>query len=89
MELLLPEGPWRVETPEAQSFDLLPGEPRATLRWTVAPDRWSLQDRPFRFDLIEPEGLRLSLAVIYPNSLPGGNAMVEVRRILSGEVKLA
>lgn len=89
VELLLPAGRWRIETPEAQSFDLLPGEPRATLRWTVAPDRWSQQDRPFRFDLIGAEGLNLSFAVTYPNSLAGGNAMVELWRILSGEVKRA
>ncbi|MCE1204272.1 MAG: hypothetical protein LWW79_06645 [Holophagaceae bacterium] len=84
VELLLPAGRWKVETEEGQAFDILPNEPRATLQWTVAPDRWSQQDRPFRFDLVGESGLRLSFAVVYPSSLPGGNVMVDVWRVLSG-----
>jgi hypothetical protein len=85
VELLLPAGRWKVETEEGQTFDLLPNEPRATLRWTVAPDRWSQQDRPFRFDLVGESGLRLSFAVLYPNTLPGQSFMVDVFRVLSGK----
>ena len=85
VELLLPVGKWKVETEESQAFDLLPHEPRATLRWTVAPDRWSQQDRPFRFDLVGENGLRLSFSVIYPNTLPGQSFMVDVFRVLSGK----
>ena len=84
VELLLPAGTWKVETEEGQTFDLIPNEPRASLRWTVAPDRWSQQNRPFRFDLVGETGLRLSFSVVYPNTLPGGNVMVEVWRVLSG-----
>lgn len=84
VELLLPAGRWTVEPQEGQACDLLPNEPRATLRWKVAPDRWAQQNRPFRFDLVGASGLRLSFSVIYPNSLPGGNAMVDVWRVLSG-----
>jgi hypothetical protein len=83
VELLLPSGAWKVETAEGQAFDLIANEPRATLRWTVTPDRWSQQDRPFRFDLVGGSGLRLSFAVVYPPSLPGGNVMVDVWRVLS------
>jgi hypothetical protein len=83
VELLLPAGSWQVETAEGQSFDLIANEPRATLRWTVTPDRWSQQDRPFRFDLVGGSGLGLSFAVVYPHSLPGGNAVVDVWRVLS------
>jgi len=68
--LQLPAGRWKVETDEGQSFELVPNEPRATLLWTVAPDRWSQQDRPFRFDLVGEGNLRLSFAVVYPNTLP-------------------
>jgi len=84
VELLLPAGRWQVESAESQSFDLLPNEPRATLRWTVAPDRWSQQDRPCRFDLVGETGLRLSFSVVYPNSLPGGFLWVDVWRVLAG-----
>lgn len=70
VELRLPAGRWKVETTEGQSFDVSPDEPRTTLRWTVAPDRWSQQDRPFRFDLVGEKDLRLSFAVVYPNTLP-------------------
>ncbi len=83
VELLLPAGTWTVETEEGQIFDLIPNAPRATLRWTVAPDRWSQQDRPFRFDLVGAGGLRLSFSVVYPNTLPGGNVMVDVWRVLT------
>jgi hypothetical protein len=85
VELMLPAGRWKVETEEGQTFDLLPNEPRATLRWTVAPDRWSQQDRPFRFDLVGEAGLRLSFSVLYPNTLPGQSFMVDVFRVLSGK----
>lgn len=34
-------GRWRVETQEGQELETLPAEPGATLRWTVAPDRWA------------------------------------------------
>jgi hypothetical protein len=84
VELLLPMGHWQVETSEGQSFTLVPNEPRATLRWTVAPDRWSQQNRPFHFDLVGESGLRLSFSVVYPNSLPGQNLVLEVFRVLSG-----
>jgi hypothetical protein len=80
-ELRLPLGQWRVETEEGQTFDLLPGEPRATLRWKVAPDRWVQQDRPFRFDLVGENGLRLSLSVRYPHTLPkAAEAVLQVFR---------
>jgi len=85
VELLLPAGQWRVETQEGQELEVLPAEPRATLRWTVAPDRWAQQDRPFRFDLIGESGLRLSLAVRYPNTVPGQSLVLEVFRALSGK----
>ena len=39
-ELKLPLGHWRAETEEGQALDILPGGPRATLRWKVTPDRW-------------------------------------------------
>jgi hypothetical protein len=84
-ELRLPVGIWRVETTEGQSLEVLPGEPRATLRWKVAPDRWSQQDRPFLFDLVGEGGLRLAFSVRYPNSLPGGEFTLNVFRILSGK----
>jgi len=83
VELLLPAGNWKVETEEGQTFDMIPNEPRATLRWKVAPDRWSQQDRPLRFDLVGAGGLRLSFSVVYPNTLPGGNVMVDVWRVLT------
>ena len=86
VELLLPVGHWQVETHEGQTFHLLPNEPRATLRWTVAPDRWSQQDRPFRFDLVGEGGLRLPLAVVYPNTLP--KAAEVVLMILRGSVPI-
>ena len=84
VELLLPAGRWTVATEEGQAFDLLPNEPRATLRWTVAPDRWSQQDRPFRFDLVGEGGLRLSLSVVYPNTLP--KAAEVVLQVLRGSI---
>ena len=83
VELLLPVGHWRVETEEGQTVEVIPGEPRATLRWTVDPDRWSQQDRPFRFTLVGEGGLSLSFSVHYPNSLPAQSLMLEVFRILS------
>jgi hypothetical protein len=85
VELLLPVGRWRVETAEGQDLEILPAEPRATLRWTVAPDRWAQQDRPFRFDLVGESGLRLSLAVRYPNTVPGQSLVLDVFRVLSGK----
>ncbi len=84
-QLKLPLGSWRAETAEGQDLEVLPGEPRATLRWKVAPDRWSQQDRPFLFDLVGKDGMRLSLSVRYPSSLPGGEFTVNVFRILSGK----
>jgi hypothetical protein len=84
VELLLPVGRWTVETKEGQAFDLLPNEPRATLRWTVAPDRWSQQDRPFRFDLVGEAGLRLSFSVSYPNTLPGQGLVYLLFRSITG-----
>ena len=83
-ELQLPLGVWRVETREAQDVEIIPDKPRATLRWKVAPDRWSQQDRPFTFDLVGEGGLRLSLVVRYPNSLPGQNLVLNVFRSLTG-----
>ncbi len=83
-ELQLPLGVWRVETREAQDAEIVPDRPRATLRWKVAPDRWSQQDRPFMFDLVGEGGLRLSLTVRYPNSLPGQNLVLNVFRALAG-----
>ena len=85
VEFLLPAGRWQMECREDQPWDLVPHEPRATLRWTVAPDRWSQQDRPFRFDLVSETGLRLSYSVVYPNTLPGQNLVLNVVRILSGK----
>ncbi|WP_243303359.1 hypothetical protein [Geothrix oryzisoli] len=85
VELLLPVGHWRAETAEGQDLEILPGEPRATLRWTVAPDRWAQQDRPFRFDLVGESGLRLSLAVRYPNTVPGQSLVLDVFRAVSGK----
>lgn len=86
VELLLPAGEWKVEPQEGQPCDLLPNEPRAALRWTVAPDRWSQQDRPFRFDLVGASGLRLSLAVVYPNTLP--KAAEVVLQIFRGSIPI-
>ena len=86
VELLLPMGTWTVETEEGQTFSVIPNEPRATLRWTVAPDRWSQQDRPFRFDLIGESGLRLSFAVVYPNTLP--KAAEVVLQVLCGSIPI-
>jgi hypothetical protein len=85
VELLLPAGRWKVESEEGQTFDILPNEPRATLRWTVAPDRWSQQDRPFRFDLVGESRLRLSFSVLYPNTLPASDFVLNVFRVLSGK----
>ncbi len=84
-ELKLPLGHWRAETEEGQALDLLPDEPRATLRWKVTPDRWAQQDRPFRFDLVGEKGLRLSLSVRYPNTLPGQSLVLDVFRALAGK----
>jgi hypothetical protein len=84
-ELRLPLGTWRIETAEGQNVEILSGEPRATLQWKVAPDRWSQQDRPFYFDLIGENNLRLSFSVRYPSSLPGGELTLNVFRILSGK----
>ena len=86
VELRLPVGRWQVETAEAQAFTLSPDEPRATLRWTVAPDRWSQQDRPFRFDLVGEGGLRLPLSVAYPSTLP--KAAEVVLQVLRGSVPI-
>ncbi|NWJ41617.1 MAG: hypothetical protein HXX12_11670 [Geothrix sp.] len=86
VELLLPMGTWKVETEEGQTFNVIPDEPRATLRWTVAPDRWSQQDRPFRFDLVSEKGLRLSFAVVYPNTLP--KAAEVVLQVLRGSIPI-
>ena len=83
-DLQLPLGVWRVETREAQDVEMISAKPRATLRWKVAPDRWSQQDRPFTFDLVGEGGLRLSLVVRYPNSLPGQNLVLNVFRALTG-----
>ena len=38
--------------------------------WTVAPDRWAMQDRPFRFNLVGAGGLTIAMSVRYPNTLP-------------------
>ena len=84
--LELPAGRWKVEPKEDQAFDLRPGEPRATLHWTVAPDRWSQQDRPFRFDLVGESGLRLPFAVVYPDTLP--KAAEAVLQVLRGSLPL-
>ncbi len=86
VELLLPMGRWKVETEEGQAFDVIKNEPRATLRWTVAPDRWSQQDRPFRFDLVGETGLRLSLSVVYPNTLP--KALEAVLMVFRGSIPI-
>jgi hypothetical protein len=85
VQLQLPVGKWRLETGEDQAFEIIPGEPRATLRWTVAPDRWSQQDRLFHFDLVGENGMRLSLSVRYPNTLPAQSLVLDVFRVLSGK----
>ena len=85
-ELVLPLGHWRVETAEGQTLEVLQNEPRATLQWKVAPDRWAQQDRPFRFDLVGEAGLRLSLAVRYPNTLP--KAAEVVLQVLRGTLPI-
>ena len=85
-ELILPLGQWRVETAESQILEVLQNEPRATLRWKVAPDRWAQQDRPFRFDLVGAAGLRLSLAVRYPNTVP--KAAEVVLQVLRGTLPI-
>jgi hypothetical protein len=84
VELLLPAGHWRVETQEGQAVQVLPGEPRSTLRWVVDSDRWSQQDRPFRFTLTGEGGLGLSMSVRYPNTLPRG--LVVLLEVLTGRV---
>jgi len=86
VELVLPMGTWKVETEEGQTFEVIPNEPRATLRWTVAPDRWSQQDRPFRFDLVGEGNLRLSFAVVYPHTLP--KAAEVVLQVLRGSIPI-
>ena len=70
VELRLPVGHWQVVPEEEQTFHLVPGEPRSLLVWTVAPDRWALQDRPFRFNLVGAGGLTIAMSVRYPNTLP-------------------
>ncbi len=70
VELRLPVGRWQVMPEEEQTFHLVPGEPRSLLVWTVAPDRWALQDRPFRFNLVGAGGLTIAMSVRYPNTLP-------------------
>jgi len=82
VELRLPAGHWRVDPQEGQSVQVLPGEPCSTLRWEVDPDRWTQQDRPFRFTLIGDGGLSLPMAVHYPNTLPRG--VVILLEVLSG-----
>jgi hypothetical protein len=84
VELLLPVGQWQVEVEEAQAVQVLPGDPRATLRWVVDGDRWRQQDRPFRFTLMGAGGLRLPMAVRYPNTLPKGLAVL--LEVISGRV---
>ena len=70
VELRLPVGHWQVVPEEEQTFHLVPGEPRSLLVWTVAPDRWAMQDRPFRFTLVGEGGLTIAMSVRYPNTLP-------------------
>lgn len=82
VELLLPAGHWRVDPQEGQTVQILPGEPCSTLRWVVDADRWSQQDRPFRFTLIGDGGLSLPMSVRYPNTLP--RVVGVVLQVLSG-----
>ncbi|MEI6592258.1 MAG: hypothetical protein WCL47_03385 [Holophagaceae bacterium] len=70
VELRLPVGHWQVVPDEEQTFHIVPAEPRSVLVWTVAPDRWALQDRPFRFNLVGEGGLTIAMSVRYPNTLP-------------------
>lgn len=84
--LRLPAGRWKVETGEPQAFSLSEDAPRATLRWTVAPDRWVRQDRPFRFELVGEGGLRLPLSVVYPGTLP--RAAEVVLQVLRGSAPI-
>jgi hypothetical protein len=71
VSFLLPAGEWTVLPEEEQPFLIVPGSPRATLRWTVAPERWTRQDKPFRFRLKGAAGGEMSLSVTYPPTVPG------------------
>ncbi len=64
VSLRLPAGHWAVGVDEAQPFELLPGEPRATLRWRVEAERWR-QARPVTFT-IASDTVRMELRVRYP-----------------------
>ena len=84
VSLPLPVGDWRIETGEAQPFELLPGSPRQTLRWTVAPERWDRRDRPFTFSLKGKEGLEIPLSVKYGSLFNGpGTFFLEVLRVFA------
>lgn len=72
VELTLPAGTWTVIPGEAQAVELVPGTPRATLRWRVLPERWRHQDKPFEFTLQGEGGMALRMSVKYPNTVPGG-----------------
>jgi len=66
VSLPLPAGNWKVEPFEAQAFDLVPGEPSATLQWTVVDARWANFQKPFVFELVDTEGRRLPMTIRYP-----------------------
>lgn len=76
VELRLPLGHWKVVPEEAQAVHVVPGEPRSVLVWTVAPDRWAQQDRPFRFTLVGEGGPTIAMSVRYPGTLPHAVAVL-------------
>ena len=76
VELRLPVGHWKVVPEEDQTFHVAPGEPRSVLVWTVAPDRWAMQDRPFRFTLVGQGGESIAMSVRYPSTLPHAVAVL-------------
>jgi hypothetical protein len=71
--LLLPAGEWNVLPEEDQPIELVPGTPRATLRWTVTPERWSRQDKLFRFQLRGATGGVFRMSVVYPPTINAPN----------------
>jgi len=69
VSLVLPAGNWKVEPVESQSYEMIAGDPRATLRWSVTPGRWANFKKPFVFELAGEGGIRIPLTVRYPRKM--------------------